>query len=322
VLAVVLGLLAFISRRVRVTTAQVTYTAADGTQRTLSKGALVPAGDQPPSDVKEVRQSALTSLWVGKDHRTSTSKTVVFLWTIAIAFGLIALLAADLLGDSKGWDHQIKNGLQEEYLLLLGGPYAAALLAKYATVSQADTAGKPPAPVGEATPRQLIADDQGDTDLGDFQYLLFNLIALAFFLGKFIGHIDLGFPTLPPVLAGLVLTSAGGYSAKKLIQQARPTLTSVVPSTVARGGSIQIYGMSLIVPASTTQTGVAAAPTVSAGGKPATVAAHDHILGADRLTVTVAQDAAIGAGTVSVIRADGVAAVGPAGSDGLPLTVT
>jgi hypothetical protein len=37
------------------------------------------------------------------------------------------------LGDHEPWDRQVDRGLQEEYLLLLGGPFAAAVLAKYAT---------------------------------------------------------------------------------------------------------------------------------------------------------------------------------------------
>jgi hypothetical protein len=45
------------------------------------------------------------------------------------------------------------------------------------------------------------------------------------------------------------------------------------------------------------------------------------VLGADRLTVTIARDAAPGRGALAVVRADGVPAVGPAGADGLPFHV-
>jgi hypothetical protein len=312
-----------------VATDRVTYTPAGGPQRTLLKGARVPenevskALEQGQGTVRQLRTSALSAIVVGKDQRASTSKTVAFAWTLAIGFGLISLLVANWLGDSTGWDNQVKTGLQEEYLLLLGGPFAAAVLAKTSAVAQSGTQGKAPAPVGTASPTQLVTDDEGNTDLGDFQYFLFNMIALAFFLGQLIGNLDDGFPNLPPLLTGLTLTSAGAYAAKKLIQQARPTLTSVIPSTASPGMSgIQIYGLNLLVPASASPSGADLAPTVSVGSKPATVTAHDQILGADRLTVTVATDATVGAGTICVVRADGIAGVGPAGSDGIAFTVT
>ena len=95
------------------------------------------------------------------------------------------------------------------------------------TGTQADTT--PSAPMGDAVPSQLLTDDNGDTDLGDFQYVLFNAIGLTFFLGDFIGDLASGFPVLPPLLTGLLLTSTAGYGAKKLLPQVPPTLTSVIP---------------------------------------------------------------------------------------------
>ncbi|MDQ6750439.1 MAG: hypothetical protein M3Z33_06805 [Actinomycetota bacterium] len=311
-----------------VVTDRVTYTPHRGTPRTLLKGARIPATEVSAAQqvdaesVHAVHKSALSAIVVGKDDRTSTSKTVVFAWTLAIAFGLISLVIAKWLGDSTGWDAQVGNGIQEEYLLLLGGPFAAAVLAKRNALTQPGSQGKTPAAFGAGNATQLVTDDQGDADLGDFQYVLFNLIALGFFLGDFIGNLDHGFPQLPPLLTGLVLTSAGGYSAKKLIQEARPTLTSVVPAGAVRGAAgIQIYGLNLLIGASVSPTGTVMAPLVSIGGNPATITASDQILGADRLTVTVDPSAAAGAGTITVVRADGVPAVGPAGSDGIPFTI-
>ncbi len=307
---------------------RVTYAPDDGLQRTLLKGCRIPANEvakaleQGQAAVKQIQVSALSAILVGKDHRTSTSKTVAFAWTLAIGFGLVSLLVADWLGDSTGWDNQVKSGLQEEYLLLLGGPFAAAILAKTSAVAHSGTEGKPPGPAGAASPAQLITNDEGDTDLGDFQYLFFNVIALAFLLGRFIGDIDNGFPDLPPLLTGLTLTSAGSYAAKKFIQQARPTLTSVIPSTASPGTDVQIYGINLLVPASVSPSGTDLPPTVSIGTKTGTVTAYDKILGADHLTVTVPAEITVGAGTISVVRADGIAAIGPAGSDGIAFTVT
>ena len=146
---------------------------------------------------RQQKRSWLGAILAGKDHRTSTSKTVVFGSTFAIVLSACCRSwIADRLGDHGPWDAQVDRGLQEEYLLLLGGPFAAAILAKVAAVQQAET--KPDAPVGAATPGQLVNDDEGNTDLGDFQYVLFNAIGLAFFFGAFIRDPAEGFPGLPP----------------------------------------------------------------------------------------------------------------------------
>jgi hypothetical protein len=178
------------------------------------------------------------------------------------------------------------------------------VLAKYAATSQADT--KTAAPVGDAAASQLVNNDSGDTDLGDFQYVLFNGIALTFFLGDFIGHLAEGFPVLPAILTGLVLTSTGGYAAKKLLAQVAPTLTSVLPGSAAPDSSIEVFGSNLTVAGSTTASGAAAEqlpPTVFIGAFKATVTAHDFVLGNDRLTVTVLTDATPGSASITAVRA-------------------
>ncbi|MDQ1563628.1 MAG: hypothetical protein QOI14_579 [Actinomycetota bacterium] len=255
---------------------------------------------------REVKRSALGAILSGVDNRVSTSKTVVFAWTIAVAFGLLSLIVAIWLGDHAPWDVEVNRGLQDDYLLLLGGPYAAAILAKYATSSQQDT--KTSGPVGGAATAQLVTDDNGNTDLGDFQYVLFNAIGLMFFLGNFIGDLGEGFPDLPPILTGLMLTSTGGYAAKKFLQQAVPTLISVIPASAAAGASVQIFGANLEVPASAAAGGQDLHPTVLVGSKSATVTAHDLVLGNDRLTITIPADAVAGSASISVARADGVQA--------------
>jgi hypothetical protein len=268
---------------------------------------------------KEVKRSWLGGLVVGVDNRVSTSKSIAFAWTIAVTFGLLSLVVAIWLGDHEPWDLQVKRGLQEEYLLLLGGPYAAAILAKYATSNQADT--KTTGAVGGAAPAQLVTNDSGDTDLGDFQYVLFNAIGLMFFFGDFIGDLDKGFPDLPPILTGLMLTSTGGYAAKKLLQQAAPTLISVVPGSQAPGQTVQVFGTNLDLPGSAADSEQPLTPTVLVGTKPATVSAHALVLGNDCLTVTVPGDATIGSAPISVARADGVQAKDSRGVAVLPFEV-
>jgi hypothetical protein len=317
----VIALLFLLGRRVAVATQTVTYEVGDE-QRTVVAGSVIPANDvaKAGASVKSVRRSWFTAIVVGKDNRTSTSKSVAFAWTLAIVWALVALLAAKWLGYDTGWQALLDEELPEEYLLFLGGPYAAAIIAKARAVSNANS-GSPSGTPGESTPGQLVTDDAGDADLVDFQYVLFNLIALAYFLGEFISNLENAFPDMPDVLAGLALTSAGAYSAKKLVGQLKPTLTSVLPATAAGGATIKVYGTNLIIPAELSPTGEPLAPSVAVAGKAATVSGHQQILGADVLTLAVPTGLTAGAGTIVVVRADGAAAVGPAGSDGIAFTV-
>src|SRR5215208_693404 len=163
-LAVLVVALALAGRRDPVADAAGEITIPGEPARTVTRGTVLLGSQAQHADmpVKQQRRSWLAALVVGKDHRVSTSKTVVFAWTVAVAFGLLSLIIAVWLGDHGPWDAQVKRGLQEEYLLLLGGPFAAAILAKYAAVSQSDT--KTAAPVGDANAGQLVNDDSGDTD--------------------------------------------------------------------------------------------------------------------------------------------------------------
>jgi hypothetical protein len=294
------------------------------TSVTVKAGAVIPrsqaqAATEAQVQLRPVTRSALGAILSGVDNRASTSKTVVFAWTVAVAFGLLSLVVAIWLGDHVPWDLQVKRGLQEEYLLLLGGPYAAAILAKYATTSQQGT--KTTGPVGGAAPTQLVTNDNGDTDLGDLQYVLFNVVGLMFFFGDFIGDLTHGFPDLPPILTGLMLTSTGGYAAKKFLQQAPPTLISVIPASAAPKGTVQIFGANLEIPASVAAGDQDMNPTVLVGTKNATITAHDLVLGNDRLTITVPEDAKPGSAPISVARSDGVQAKDARGVFVLPFEV-
>jgi hypothetical protein len=306
-------LLAIAGRRELIAQKDLTYEGADKKTHSISRGEAIRREDAARVDqasARWVRRSALGALLAGTDNRTSTSKTVVYAWTAAVAFGLLSLVVAIWLGDHRPWDQQVDRGLQEEYLLLLGGPFAAAVLAKYATSAQAAT--KTSAAPGDAAPSQLVTNDNGDADLGDFQYVLFNAIGLTFFLGDFIGDLGNGFPVLPPLLTGLLLTSTAGYSAKKFLPQVPPTLASVVPAAAMPGESVQVFGHNLTVLASV---------RAFVGGLEAQVTACDLVLGNDRLTVVVPPDAPPGSAPISVVRADGTQARDANGVTALPFDV-
>lgn len=298
-------------------------TPAPATTTTYRIGDLVPeriGRGLTATQVRRQRRSWLATVIVGADNRTSTSKTVAFAWTLAVVWGLLALMFALWLGDDTGWNAQGGLKLQDEYLLLLGGPYAAAVLAKAITSGRSETKadGEP----GGASAAQLVTDDAGDAELGDLQYALFNVIALLFFLGAFIGDTEHGFPQLPDLLTGLALTSVAGYSAKKFLTAAAPKMISVVPTKAAAKGDIQIFGSALTVPAGVSEAGADVPPTLTVGGIVVPVTAQDKVLGNDRLSLKLPDAITAGSRPIMVTRADGASATTPMGENVLAFEVT
>lgn len=330
-LVVLVLLLVALRRRVAIANKAGSYLTDAGVQVKFAAGAVLPIEDTgllQPADYNVKRLPLLRYLIVGKDNRTSTSKCVVLAWTLAVVFGLLSLIIAKWLGTPAGYDNLIRHGLQDEYLLFLGGPLAAGVLAKYKAVSDSQgQAGRPAAPVGSESATQLIVDDNGETDIGDFQYVVFNLLALVYYLGTFVPHLSSGMPNLPELLTGLALTSAAGYSAKQLVAQAAPVLTALHPLSAppthgTATSSIQVWGRNLIVPASASADGKPALPIVDIGGHNAEVTALSQPVGVDSLSVTVPEGLLAGHAKLTLLRADGLRASGPGGTDGLTLTVT
>ena len=112
----------------------------------------------------------------------------------------------------------MKVGLQAQYALLIAGPVGAAILAKAIVVDQVakGKVDKTP-PTGGAQLQDLLNNDDGETDLGDLQYVLFNTVALIFFYGELLIAPQSGLPTVPDVLLGLTSVAAVGYVGKKAL---------------------------------------------------------------------------------------------------------
>ncbi|HWJ49661.1 MAG TPA: hypothetical protein VNR42_01495, partial [Solirubrobacteraceae bacterium] len=182
---------------------------------------------------------------IGADNRVSTSKTVMVVWTYSVASALLSFVIAKWWGHPQGFTRETHLGLQAEYALLVGGPLSAAILAK-GIVNKQETSsnnGKPAAV--EAHASQLVSDDQGNTDLGDLQYVLFNAVALVFFFGELIHAPTAGLPTIPDVLLGLTSVSAAGYVGKKTLASLAPAIVKVNPKTGIAEQTITIYGSGL-----------------------------------------------------------------------------
>jgi hypothetical protein len=208
-------------------------------------------------------------LATGKDGRLSTSKFQLLLWSYVIVFALLSLFFAFLLveiagGLGAGWaeslrvplggrfDEFLNEGLDETYLLLLGFPTAAAVAARGITTNKVaeGTIVKPNKGAEGATQtrpgQELVSGDDGTTDLGDFQYLLFNLLAIAYFLAQFFSDPAGGLPDMPDTLVGLTGVVAAAYVAKKGIYREPPVLLSVVPLEGAPGTVVELHGELLI----------------------------------------------------------------------------
>jgi hypothetical protein len=219
-------------------------------------------------------------------------------------------------------DNFLKKGLDQTYLLLLGFPLGAAVTAKAITTSKvaSGTVVKPEKGAPGTTPTspvaEVVSDDDGSADLGDYQYLLFTLLAIVYFLAQFLAHPAKGLPVMPDTLVALTGLSAAAYIAKKGVYRDPPILLNVDPPQAPPGDQVRLYGSKL---AAATTPGQAADPaarpasSVLFGTTPGVVVSADPDGG--RLVAEVPRRLQAGATKVSVVRPPG------ATSEELPFAV-
>jgi hypothetical protein len=306
VLIVLLVVLAFVAGAARSRLSANGETAPDGSpadEATRGTGATLRTGQVQRAGSGRPRQPH--PFWyvvLGADNRVSTSKTQFALWTLALAYALLVIAFHDAVYPP--------GSLDPRYLLLLGFPAGAAVSAKAITTGQIanGTASKDPVPFTGKTPgaalSDIVSNDQGNLDLGDAQYFLFNLVALtAFFIAFF--HSPVSLPVLPDTLVGLTSASAAAYVAKKATVPASPiALTAVSPQKGAPDDPVRVFGSGL----GSTAPGSGDAPYVTMGGISAPAAAAP--------TATVVQvkvpDLSPGTVDVQIVTPDGRTAVLPA----------
>ncbi|HET9197947.1 MAG TPA: IPT/TIG domain-containing protein [Solirubrobacterales bacterium] len=291
-------------------------------------------------------------LVVGKDGRWSTSKFQAIAWTLVILFALFSLFWAYAIvqfGDLVDWkmlarledplgggfDDFFAAKFDETYLVLLGLPLGTAVVTKAITTAKIanGTEVKPPKHEGDETGavQELVGNDRGETELTDFQYLLFNLLAIAYFLVAFMSHPAAGLPALPDTLVALTGVAAAAYIGKKGVYKEPPILLGVMPPSARPGEQIDVYGQQLLTSADTGEivgaapvAGAVPPPVPGAGPAPAAVGTMVVIGGhvakvvgqpsETKVTVEVPEIPA-GAMSLSVLRPPG------ASSDALPFTV-
>jgi hypothetical protein len=180
-------------------------------------------------------------LIVGTDNRISTSKTIATVWTLVVAAALLAFVYANTIGHPHPLEVTNQGGRVGQYALLFGGPLAAAILSKTIVGKQTDEAGGERSSGASPQLRNLIANDEGETDLGDLQYVLFNMVALIYVLTTMLLHEPAnGLPHIPDVLLGLTSVSATGYVGKKLLPPPPGAAATIAPAAGAAGAPVTV----------------------------------------------------------------------------------
>lgn len=186
-------------------------------------------------------------LLLGTDKRWSTSKVTAATWTYLLGATILGFVVAKFVGDPRGLNNLMHSGLAGQYGLLIGGSLGAAVAAKGIVSNQTKENASAKTKAPKAKPLDIINNDAGDADLGDVQYVLFNLIAMVYFVGTVIQTPSAGMPHIPDVLLGLTSVAAVGYVAKKALPPSPPTATAKVVDAKQKAGSdITIKGKNLL----------------------------------------------------------------------------
>ena len=177
---------------------------------------------------------------IGVDKRLSTSKVQIAIWSIVVGFG-ISFLVGRVMWMGVDIETALPPELLDDYLILLGGPFAAGVLAKLTTTQKVENGTLQKTEAAETTAGQIFRDDAGNADLIDSQYVMFNLIALGYFLVQLAMTATL--PVIPMVLLGLTSAAALTYTANKAVERNAPIITSVSPKSCLPGQRIRVTGL-------------------------------------------------------------------------------
>jgi hypothetical protein len=181
---------------------------------------------------------------IGSDGRVGTSKAVVLIWTTVFASALVLLSGMIVFGGLSATDAFGDGKNSDAYFLLLGGPYASAVLAKGIVSAQvakdpstktslatASGTAQPTSAVvaGDPSAKDVLTGDSGSLDLVDTQFSIFSLIAVLYFVGALASNVDkfavgatkvITLPPIPSALVGLTSLAALTYVGNKATQSA------------------------------------------------------------------------------------------------------
>lgn len=198
----------------------------------------------------------LSDLIIGTDRRASTSKMQYLLWTVGVSFAL-CLIAMRTFLDPHGsfvcekmskLDCVPNDGTWEQYLILLGVPAAAAVIAKATVTYKSENGILQKTSAAKASVADIANNDNGQADLADVQYLVFNVIAFVYFAANFLNKGT--FVPVPNILLGLTSAAAATYTLNKAMTSNRPIIKSIQPGRIANGTQVTLQGANLFPDAS------------------------------------------------------------------------
>ena len=167
-----------------------------------------------------------------------TSLTQLGTRTVAAGTGFAYLLGRVMFTDAA-LSKVLPGETWDQYLILLGGPFAAAVLAKGITTYKLDAGTLQKSDPMTMSPKQVVTDDSGSADLVDSQFCC-SRGRLGYFVVQLSSTGVL--PSMPSPLLAMTSTTAGVYVANKAAQRNAPTITSVNPTTAEPGTVITILG--------------------------------------------------------------------------------
>ena len=203
-------------------------------------------------------------LVTGADNRYSTGRVIAVGWTLVVGWMVVteAYIASQAHGTTFA---SLLTGASNLYFVFLGGPYAAAAFALLSTQTKISQGTLTKIPAEAPNVADVISDDNGNVDTYDFQYTLFNALAIVIVIVSFAAHPGHGLPAIPQFLAILTGGSALTYTVNKALASSSPQITSVLPAIARIGDTLTITGVQLFP----NQAG-GALPTVTIGGIGAT----------------------------------------------------
>jgi len=267
----------------------------------------------------------------------STSRTVALLWTIVIGYSLLTLVLIALgpVTDATPVPGSIPPGFIEAALKPIDVAYTAllfpivALVAAKVIVTQGIANGSIQKTTADSTSvLDLVANDDGETDLADLQYLLFNVIAAIFVVTQFAEHPARGLPSIPLALSALIAASATVYTGNKAITKNPPSVQQVLSTQTMAGREVILLGRNLVVgnrPGSLTDSAEQTSIILTGTGMTSPPAVKANEAEPDRVSFTVPSGAETGVWDGTVLTNGGgrarfhglqVTAIDPAGRTG------
>jgi hypothetical protein len=268
------------------------------------------------------KSGGLRALLLGKDNRFSTGAVQAGIWTLALAYALL-LLALEAPFGSTTFTKTFQE-LDVNYLLLLGGPFAAAGLSRVATGKKVEDGEVQKTDAITTSLGDVVSDDDGQTDLVDMQFLVFNLIVLVFF-AAILADKPHALPNLPLGLVGLTSLSAITYAGTKASMNNAPVITSIAKldgtGAVRPGDQVLLLGANFVPPGADLAHLLVRVRVRFGEHEMSVITQYEQlqnkesVLSSDRIVVRVPEDVPAVSTAVTVVTAAGVE------SDAYPLLI-